>query len=136
VERPGTAEEIAAHARRGSPRAPGRWRDQARLGRLGPAPEIEISTCGLDALVEHNEGDLTAVLQAGLPLARAQETFAKKGQRLCLDPPDGGGLATVGGVVATGDSGPLRHRFGAARDMISAYAWRSQTAPSPAPGPR
>src|SRR5437899_6903539 len=26
--------------------------------------------------------------------------------------------ATVGGVVATGDSGPLRHRYGTARDLL------------------
>ena len=35
---------------------------------------------------------------------------------LALDPPDGG--ATIGGVVATADSGPLRHRYGAARDLL------------------
>src|SRR4051794_21076347 len=34
-----------------------------------------------------------------------------------LDPPDLGG-ATIGGIVATGDSGPLRHRYGAARDLV------------------
>ena len=118
MERPATAEEIAALLAEGRRVRPVGGGTKLDWGAVGPAPEIEISTCGLDALVEHNEGDLTAVLQAGLPLARAQETFAEKGQRLCLDPPDGGGLATVGGVVATGDSGPLRHRFGAARDMI------------------
>jgi glycolate oxidase FAD binding subunit len=35
---------------------------------------------------------------------------------LALDPPGDG--ATLGGVVATGDSGPLRHRFGGVRDLI------------------
>ena len=35
-----------------------------------------------------------------------------EGQMLALDPPDDG--ATIGGVVATGDSGPLRHRYGGA----------------------
>jgi glycolate oxidase FAD binding subunit len=75
-------------------------------------------------VVEHNAGDLTAVLQAGLPLAAAQETFAAAGQTLALDPPLGGPpqagelAATVGGIVATGDSGPLRHRYGAVRDLL------------------
>jgi glycolate oxidase FAD binding subunit len=36
---------------------------------------------------------------------------------LALDPPDAGG-ATLGGVVATGDSGPLRTRFGSGRDLV------------------
>ena len=35
---------------------------------------------------------------------------------LALDPPDGG--ATVGGVVAAGDSGPLRSRYGGVRDLV------------------
>jgi len=78
-----------------------------------------VSTERLDRVVEHNEGDLTAVLQAGAPLARVQEALAGAGQMVALDPPlgDGDG-ATIGGVVATADSGPLRHRYGAARDLI------------------
>jgi glycolate oxidase FAD binding subunit len=79
-------------------------------------PGVELSTTGLDEIVEHNEGDLTAVLQAGVPLARAQQRFAEAGQMLALDPPDGG--ATIGGVVATNDSGPLRARYGGIRDLV------------------
>jgi glycolate oxidase FAD binding subunit len=79
-------------------------------------PDLELSTSALDQIVEHNQGDLTAVLQAGVPLERAQERFATAGQMLSLDPPLG--AATIGGVVATGDSGPLRHRYGAARDLV------------------
>jgi glycolate oxidase FAD binding subunit len=38
---------------------------------------------------------------------------------LALDPPLGkGDAATVGGMVATADSGPLRHRYGGVRDLI------------------
>ena len=70
-------------------------------------------------ILEHNEGDLTAVLQAGVPLAEAQAAFAEKGQMLALDPPLGAGdAATIGGVVATADSGPLRHRYGGVRDLV------------------
>ncbi len=79
-------------------------------------PEVELSTAGLDRILEHNPGDLTAVLEAGVPLAVAQERFAGEGQMLALDPPDGG--ATVGGVVAAGDSGPLRSRYGGVRDLV------------------
>jgi glycolate oxidase FAD binding subunit len=77
---------------------------------------VELSTVGLDEIVEHNAGDLTAVLEAGVPLARAQELFADKGQMLALDPPGPG--ATIGGVVATNDSGPLRARYGGVRDLV------------------
>jgi glycolate oxidase FAD binding subunit len=88
-------------------------------GRRAPAPDVELSTRALDAIAEHNAGDLTAVLQAGVPLARAQAAFAEADQMLALDPPLGAGdAATIGGVVASGDSGPLRHRYGAARDLV------------------
>jgi glycolate oxidase FAD binding subunit len=90
-------------------------------GTIGPDPDVELRTTGLSRIVEHNVGDLTAVLEAGVALARAQETFAKEGQMLALDPPLGRGSsadATIGGVIATGDSGPLRHRYGAARDLV------------------
>jgi glycolate dehydrogenase FAD-binding subunit len=88
-------------------------------------PDVELSTAGLDRIVEHNAGDLTAVLQAGVPLASAQAAFAEAGQMLALDPPLGGhgqagppDGATVGGVMATADSGPLRHRYGGVRDLV------------------
>jgi glycolate oxidase FAD binding subunit len=93
-------------------------------GRPAPDADVEVLTGHLDRVVEHNAGDLTAVLQAGVGLATAQETFAAAGQMLALDPPLRGpgpadeAAATVGGVVASGDSGPLRHRYGAARDLL------------------
>jgi glycolate oxidase FAD binding subunit len=97
-------------------------------GAAGPEPDMELSTSELHRIVEHNAGDLTAVLDAGVRLADAQAAFAEAGQMLALDPPLGasnslllgneGGAATVGGVVATADSGPLRHRYGAVRDLL------------------
>ena len=86
-------------------------------GAAGAAHALELPTAGLDRILEHNAGDLTAVLEAGVPLARAQEAFAEEGQMLALDPPDPGG-ATIGGVVATADSGPLRGRYGGVRDLV------------------
>jgi glycolate oxidase FAD binding subunit len=85
-----------------------------RWGRPAEA-DGELSTEGLDAIVEHNEGDLTAIVQTGVPVARAQEAFASAGQMLAVDPPGGG---TIGGLIATADSGPLRHRYHAVRDLV------------------
>jgi glycolate oxidase FAD binding subunit len=80
----------------------------------------ELSTTALDRVVEHNVGDLTAVVQAGVPMARLRAQLAAEGQMLAIDPPLGnpGQGATVGGVIATADSGPLRHRYGAPRDLV------------------
>ena len=101
-------------------------------GRPVPGPDLEVCTQGLDRVLEHNAGDFTAVLQAGTPLSVAQEAFAGAGQMLTLDPPlspwgaagddaaieAGDGGATIGGIVATNDSGPLRHRYGGVRDLV------------------
>jgi glycolate oxidase FAD binding subunit len=87
----------------------------------GGAPSdasAEVSSERLTAVVEHNAGDLTAVLEAGVPLAKARAQFAEAGQMLALDPPAIDDGATLGGVIATGDSGPLRHRYGSARDLL------------------
>jgi glycolate oxidase FAD binding subunit len=124
VETPASAEAAAALLRDAGA---GRLRVRPRGGgtKLGwgrPAPaDVELRTGALDAIVAHDANDLTAVLGAGVPLAAAQAAFAGAGQRLALDPPDPGG-ATIGGIVATGDSGPLRHRFGAARDLVLGVA--------------
>src|SRR5579884_1530282 len=82
-------------------------------------PSEELQTTALEATLQHNVGDLTAVLSAGVPLARAQRAFAAAGQMLALDPWLGSQeQATIGGILATGDSGPLRHRYGAPRDVV------------------
>jgi glycolate oxidase FAD binding subunit len=88
-------------------------------GAGGEPVAVELETAGLARVLEHNEGDFTAVLEAGVPLAEAQATFAEAGQMLALDPPLGEGKpATVGGLVATADSGPLRHRYLGVRDLV------------------
>ncbi|MFN2569791.1 MAG: FAD-binding oxidoreductase [Candidatus Dormibacteria bacterium] len=91
-------------------------------GRRCARADVEVETGGLTRLLEHNAGDFTAVLEAGVPLAEAQERFAAAGQMLALDPPlsapGGAAAATIGGVVATADSGPLRHRYGGVRDLV------------------
>ena len=80
---------------------------------------VDLETSGLDRIAEHNVGDFTAVLDAGVRLADAQAAFAAERQMLALDPPLGASDgATVGGMVATADSGPLRHRYGGVRDLI------------------
>jgi glycolate oxidase FAD binding subunit len=86
-----------------------------------PVPEaaVILQTASLHRIIEHNVGDLTATVEAGMPLAVAQAKFAAEGQMLALDPPLGADRkATVGGVFATADSGPFRHRYGGPRDLI------------------
>ena len=87
----------------------------------GPAGEAatDLDTRAMARILEHNVGDFTAILEAGVPLLEAQAAFAAEGQMLALDPPLGADdAATIGGVVAANDSGPLRHRYGGVRDLV------------------
>jgi glycolate oxidase FAD binding subunit len=79
--------------------------------------DLILSTARLNRVIEHPWADMTVTVEAGCTLQTLQETLAQHGQRLALDPlwPE---RATVGGVLSTNDSGALRLRFGALRDLI------------------
>ena len=79
--------------------------------------DMLISTSRLAAVVAHRHGDLTATVQAGAPLAAVNQQLAQHRQWIPLDPPFAE-RATIGGIVASNDSGPRRHRYGAPRDLI------------------
>jgi glycolate oxidase FAD binding subunit len=79
--------------------------------------EEPLETSALNRILEHNVGDFTAVLEAGVPFAEAQAAFAEHGQMIAWDPP-ASEASTVGGIMATADSGPMRHRFGGVRDLV------------------
>jgi glycolate oxidase FAD binding subunit len=66
-------------------------------------------------LVEHEPGDLTAIVEAAMGLDELQLLLARHGQRLSLDPP---GAPTLGECLLEDLSGPLRHRFGTMRDLV------------------
>ena len=63
-------------------------------------------------------GDFTAVLEAGVPFAEAQATFAEHGQRLALGPARTPAARRSAGSWPRADSGPLRHRYGGVRDLV------------------
>jgi glycolate oxidase FAD binding subunit len=79
--------------------------------------DLILSTARLNRIVEHAWADLTVTVEAGCTLQSLQKTLAQHGQRLAFD-----GLwperATIGGALSTNDSGALRLRFGALRDLI------------------
>jgi glycolate oxidase FAD binding subunit len=75
----------------------------------------DVTAGGMQRVLEHDPGDLTCTVEAGIRLSELGDALAASGQRLSLDPP---GDPTVGAVVAGNLSGPLRHRFGAPRDLV------------------
>jgi len=85
-------------------------------GRPVEAVDLAVSTTGLGDLLVHRDGDLTATVGAGVPLSRLNTTLAARGQWLPVD--SAFAATSVGGMLATNDSGPLRHRFGTPRDLL------------------
>lgn len=112
------AEALATGAGSGQPVRITGGGTKLHWGRRGNPESLILRTTGLDATLEHNPGDLTAIFQAGVPLQRAQAELAEHGQMLAIDPPPLPAGSTIGGVFATGDSGPLRHRYGQPRDLV------------------
>ena len=68
-------------------------------------------------MLAHQHGDLTATIEAGATLRDVNDALSRHGQWLPLDPPFAD-EATIGGILATNDSGPLRHRYGTPRDLV------------------
>jgi glycolate oxidase FAD binding subunit len=123
MDRPETIEAAAAaireHASAGHPLRPRGAGTKLGWCPQSAQPATDIDTRGLNRIVEHNAGDFTAVLEAGVSLQEAQAVFGRAGQMLALDPPPGeNDAATIGGILASNDSGPLRHRYGSMRDLV------------------
>ena len=78
---------------------------------------ILLSLERLRRVREHAWQDMTCTVEAGCAWSAMQAELSRHGQMVALDPlwPD---RATVGGVVATNDSGALRLRYGGLRDLI------------------
>jgi len=79
--------------------------------------DVILSMRRQNQILEHAWADLTVTVQAGCTIAELQRALAQHGQRLAIDPlwPE---RATVGGMLATNDSGALRLGFGSLRDLI------------------
>jgi glycolate dehydrogenase FAD-binding subunit len=78
---------------------------------------IVLSTRRLNRVIAHRHGDLTATVEAGATLDDVNRALGRHGQWIPLDPP-WSDHATIGGIVATNDAGPRRHRYGTPRDLI------------------
>jgi glycolate oxidase FAD binding subunit len=82
---------------------------------------LRLRTEHLNRVLINTHDPTTATLGAGTPLAHAQAQLARSGMMWAVDPQLGLGLspaATVGGVIATADSGPLSHGYGPTRDQV------------------
>jgi len=88
--------------------------DVAEAVRDGVALE-ELDLSGLDRVLEHEAGDLTCTVEAGIRLSTLQAELAEHGQMLALDPQ---GDPTIGTCIAGDLHGPRSHRYGRMRDLL------------------
>jgi glycolate oxidase FAD binding subunit len=79
--------------------------------------DIQVSMRRIARLRTHVWQDMTCTVEAGMTWARMQELLRIHGQMVALDPlwPES---ATVGGIIATNDSGSMRLKYGGLRNLI------------------
>src|SRR5262249_33881424 len=118
---PGSKEEVAAilslASEEGVPVLP--WGGGTTVG-IGAPPArvgVVLGLKRLDRILEHEPGDLTVTVEAGITFDAMQTRLGERGQWLSLDPPSPD-RATIGGILAANMSGPRRHLYGACRDLL------------------
>jgi glycolate oxidase FAD binding subunit len=85
-------------------------------GRVPERIDLVVGTAKLDRLIAHRFGDMTVTAQAGMPLSLLNRHLAEHRQYLPIE--SAFEHATIGGIVASNDAGPMRHRFGTPRDLL------------------
>jgi glycolate dehydrogenase FAD-binding subunit len=120
VVAPASQEEVAAVVRVAAERnlvvAPAGGFTKQDIGAVPERIDILLRTHRLNAIAEYDPGDLTVSVKAGMTFAALQATMGEHQQWLPYDAPNLG-KATVGGCLATGAAGPLKHAFGGLRDF-------------------
>jgi glycolate oxidase FAD binding subunit len=118
---PGSKSEVSAvvalAAEGGIPVTP--WGGGTKMA-IGAPPArlgLVLGLKRLNHVVEHEPADLTATFECGITLAALQAELGKRGQWLSLDPAHAD-RATLGGILASNASGPRRHLYGTARDLL------------------
>jgi len=121
TEKPVTAEEVARILREASDAGTAVTPvGGGKASGMGDVPErrgIELHTTRLNRVLEHSQADMVVSVEAGITLEALQAHLGKAGQFLPVDPFNSPGH-TIGGLLATGWAGPLRLRFGSARDFL------------------
>jgi glycolate oxidase FAD binding subunit len=87
---------------------------------MGHPPErvdIVLSLQRLSRVLAHEPADLTATVQAGIPMADLRRQLVSRRQWWPVEAPLPT-AATLGGVLATNTSGPKRLLYGTARDLL------------------
>lgn len=106
--------------------------------------DLILDTARLAGVRSHRPAELAAEFGAGTPLGAVAAQLGRTGHRLSLDPPSAAAGGTVGGLVATCESGPLRHRYGPPAELLLGATYvradgavvQTDQTPGPSEGPR
>ena len=79
--------------------------------------QLVVSTARMNGIIEYEPADLTATVQSGCSLVKFNQQAAKHRQFIPLDP-FGDANSTLGGIIASASSGPLRCGYGTPRDWL------------------
>lgn len=86
------------------------------LGHIRPAPELDVSTHR--GVVNYEPTELVLTARCGTQISELEQLLEENGQMLAFEPPVFNAKDTIGGVVATGVSGPRRAYAGSVRDFV------------------
>ncbi len=87
------------------------WYGQSLQGEI-------LDTSGYSGIVSYDPTELVITARAGTTLREIGKALAEQKQMFPFEPPRFDGLATVGGIVASGLSGPRRQAVGSVRDFV------------------
>ncbi len=77
-----------------------------------------LDTTAYSGIIAYDPTELVVTARAGTSLREIGKALSEKNQMLAFEPPRFDGLATIGGIVASGLSGPRRQAVGSVRDFV------------------
>ena len=77
-----------------------------------------LDTTAYSGIIAYDPTELVITARAGTSLREIGKALSEKNQMLAFEPPRFDGLATIGGIVASGLSGPRRQAVGTVRDFV------------------
>jgi glycolate oxidase FAD binding subunit len=79
---------------------------------------VPLRTSGLQGILNYEPSELYITALSGTPLKEVEAALDERGQCLAFEPPNFNSFSTIGGMVASGLSGPARAAAGGARDFV------------------
>jgi glycolate dehydrogenase FAD-binding subunit len=115
------SETMALTAERGLAVVPRGAGSKIDWGVPPPGVDLLLDTGRLAGVWDHKPEEMVAEVGTGTPVKAVQAALALRGQRLAVDPPST--TATIGGMLAVNESGPLRYRYGSPAEQVNSISY-------------